>query len=127
MVSNQNEVIHSRLWCVYEAFCAQQLHIPSKVAGDPLWLVAQEKREDVKTALHKIKSGEVDGREVESLVAKMDIDVQKAKCFSEDDKKQIWHEIGPHARAVNLMVKGLIVEKVLTSDTGTVALRLAGF
>lgn len=35
MVANCNVPIHSRLWCVYEAYCAQKYGIPISVAGDP--------------------------------------------------------------------------------------------
>eukprot|EP00434_Breviolum_minutum_P028437 symbB.v1.2.025158.t1/scaffold2420.1/size79610/2 len=35
MVANSNVAIHSRLWCVYEAYCAQHLQISMSVVGDP--------------------------------------------------------------------------------------------
>ena len=44
MVGNDNTPIHSRLWCVYEAHKSQQLNVPTKIAGDPLWLVAEQDR-----------------------------------------------------------------------------------
>merc|ERR1711879_986711 len=57
MVSNQNSVIHSRLWCVFEAYCAQRFEIPIKIAGDPLWLVPVETRAESKRRIQDIQAG----------------------------------------------------------------------
>jgi len=35
IVPNSNTPIHSRLWCVYEGYCAVTLKIPVNIAGDP--------------------------------------------------------------------------------------------
>ena len=45
MVSNSNAVIHSRLWCCYEAHAAMRFELNVTVAGEPLWLIAAEGRE----------------------------------------------------------------------------------
>eukprot|EP00931_Biecheleriopsis_adriatica_P086378 TRINITY_DN61061_c0_g1_i1.p1 TRINITY_DN61061_c0_g1~~TRINITY_DN61061_c0_g1_i1.p1 ORF type:complete len:436 (+),score=46.59 TRINITY_DN61061_c0_g1_i1:13-1320(+) len=43
MVPNQNSPIHSRLWCVYEAYCAATLGIRVQVAGDRQALATDKK------------------------------------------------------------------------------------
>lgn len=117
MVSNRNIPIHSRLWCVYEAKCAKQLSIPTKIAGDPLWLVPANQRDQARHVLNTLGDGDADGRLLETVVAEMGIKVKKAKCYSRVDRARIWEDIGPHAEAVNMMIKELIIQTFLNSHT----------
>lgn len=43
MVPNSNTAIHSRLWCVYEAYCAVDLRIPVSIAGDSMLMITDAK------------------------------------------------------------------------------------
>ena len=79
MVANRNVPIHSRLWCVYEAHKARQFHIATRIAGDPLWLVSEKDRPRAKEILRRIQQVRMDGREVESLVVDVALDVRKAE------------------------------------------------
>lgn len=116
MIANSNAPIHSRLWCVYEAHCARELHIPVRIAGDPLWLLAPSDRDFAKKVtlecLGATGPSRSSGRKFEAELSALALDVNKASCFSEEDKKLIWNDIGGKADIINIMIKEQIVALV---------------
>ena len=55
----------------------------------------------------------MDGREVESLVADIALDVRKTKCFGHSDRQMIWADISSDVQLVNVLIKELIIAKYM--------------
>jgi len=56
MLSNSNTPIHSRRWCIFEAFKAQKQGIPMGITGDPIHLLMGDKKDELlklERAAHK--------------------------------------------------------------------------
>lgn len=137
MASNSNTPIHSRLWCVYEAFTAETLGITVSVAGNSLYLLPECSRAQAESALVELfkaekqqalvnlkedakgtESGQHDKERHEEIVKErfeqIALDVRDARCSSKEDADRIWAELKGHEDAVNAMIK----EQMLASAVG---------
>jgi len=75
MLANSNTPIHSRLWCVFEAFQAQKQGVRLSLAGEPIHLLTGKQRDELLVS----ERGAHERRKVQLESVKSDLDAQLSR------------------------------------------------
>jgi len=131
MLPNSNTPIHNRLWCVYEAFVAEEKAIPTFIAGDKQLLTGNKDAIDaykrVEEEMKELKESprpccdlfgvwrknkeekETRLRAARKTCKDQLINVKKARCSNAKDKKSIEAEIKGSEGAVDEFIRGFLI------------------